>query len=112
MLLVVLIAMVRGRSELPNLSIAILGHFLTIILALALTMPLLLQKRGTGVHRKLGWAWAVTMLSTAVISLFIHESGPGLFSPTHLLLLLTIVGVPLTILAARRHRVAAHRLGI
>jgi uncharacterized membrane protein len=112
MLIVVLVAMVRGRSELLGLSIAILAHLLTIILGLALTIPLLLQKRGTQVHRTLGWAWTVSMLSTAVISLFIHESGSGLFSPIHLLSLLTIVGVPLTIFAARRHRVAAHRLGI
>lgn len=67
MLIVVLVGVVRGRSELPELRIAILAHLLTIIVALALGIPLLLQKRGTQVHRTLGWAWTVSMLSTAVI---------------------------------------------
>jgi uncharacterized membrane protein len=51
------------------------------------------------------------MLVTAVVSLFVHETGPS-FSPIHLLSVITIVGVPLTIWAARRHKVAAHRFGI
>jgi uncharacterized membrane protein len=51
------------------------------------------------------------MLATAVASLFVHETGAG-FSPIHLLSAVTLVGVPLTIWAARRHKVAAHRLGV
>src|SRR5918998_216289 len=91
MLVVVAIAIARGRSEWGQLKPAVWAHLITIIIALILTPVLLLQKRGTRRHRQLGWAWAVAMFGTAVISLFVHESGPG-FSPIHLLSLLTIVG--------------------
>jgi uncharacterized membrane protein len=111
MLLVVAVAIARGRSEWGDLKPAVWAHLITIIVALILTPLLLLQKRGTHLHRQLGWAWAIAMFSTAVISLFVHESGPG-FSPIHLLSVLTIIGVPLTIYAAHRHAVAAHRFGI
>lgn len=111
MLAVVLAALVRGRSEWASLTPQLWGHLITIVAALALTPLLLLQKRGTRLHRRLGWAWASAMLATAVVSLFVHESGPG-FSPIHLLSVVTIIAVPLTIWAARRHKVAAHRFGI
>jgi uncharacterized membrane protein len=111
MLAVVLAALVRGQSEWANLTPQLWAHLITILAALALTPLLLLQRRGTRLHRRLGWAWAGAMLATAVVSLFVHETGPG-FSPIHLLSVITIVGVPLTIWAARRHKVAAHRFGI
>jgi uncharacterized membrane protein len=111
MLGVVLVAMVRGRAEWANLTAQLWVHLITIVAALALTPALLLQKRGTQLHRQLGWAWATAMITTAVVSLFVHETGTG-FSPIHLLSVITIIGVPLTIWAARRHKVAAHRLGI
>lgn len=111
MLAVVLIPIARGRAEWANLKPAVWAHLITIVIALVLTSVLLLQNRGTRRHRQLGWAWAIAMFGTAVISLFVHESGPG-FSPIHLLSVLTIIGVPLTIYAAHRHRVAAHRFGI
>lgn len=112
MLLVVVVAIARGRSEWGGLKPTVWAHLLTIIAALVLTPVLLLQKRGTALHRQLGWASAAAMFSTAVISMFVHESGPGRFSPIHLLSVLTIMGVPLTIMAAHRHKVAAHRVGI
>lgn len=49
------------------------------------------------------------MFATAVVSLFIHESGPGWFSPIHLLSALTIVGVPGLVVTARKHKHASHR---
>jgi uncharacterized membrane protein len=111
MLAVVLAAMVRGRSEWANLTPQLWAHLITILAALALTPLLLLQRRGTRLHRRLGWGWAGAMLATAVVSLFVHETGPG-FSLIHLLSMITLVGVPLTVWAARRHKVAAHRFGI
>lgn len=111
MLGVVLVAMLRGRSEWANLTPQLWAHLITIVAALVLTPPLLLQKRGTRLHRQLGWGWATAMLATALVSLFVHETGGG-FSPIHLLSAMTIVGVPLTVWAARRHNVAAHRFGI
>ncbi len=111
MLVVVVAAVIRGSAEWSKVPPLVWAHLLTIIVALALTLPLLLQKRGTGRHRVLGWSWAVAMLSTALISLFIHHGGSR-WSPIHALSALTMVGVPLTVLAARGHRVEAHRFGV
>ena len=113
MLVAVLAALARGVAEWDRMPAVVWAHLVTIIIALVLIPPLLLQRRGTGRHRLLGWGWTVAMFGTAVISLFVHESGGGgRWSPIHALSVLTIVAVPLTILAARRHRVEAHRFGI
>lgn len=112
MLLFVVAALVRGYPHWAEAKPTVWAHLLTIIVALALTPPLLLQKRGTRRHRRLGWAWSVAMFSTAFISFFIHESGPGLFSPIHLLAGLTVVGVPLIVWSARQHRHAQHRFAV
>jgi uncharacterized membrane protein len=61
-------------------------------------------------HRVLGWTWVGLMLVVALSSFWIHELrlwGP--WSPIHLLSILTLSTVPLAVLAARRHRVRAHR---
>ena len=112
MLLFVVAALVRGYPHWAEAKPTVWAHLLTIVVALALTPPLLLQRRGTRQHRRLGWAWSIAMFSTALISFFIHESGPGLFSPIHLLSGLTVIGVPLTVWAARHHRHALHRFGV
>lgn len=112
MLLFVVAALVRGYPHWTEAKPTVWAHLLTIVVALALTPPLLLQKRGTRRHRRLGWAWSIAMFSTALISFFIHESGPGPFSPIHLLSGLTVIGVPLTVWAARHHRHAQHRFGV
>lgn len=109
MLAAVLAALVRGYPHWTEAKPLVWAHLVTIIVALALTPPLLLQKRGTGLHRKLGWAWSVAMFATAAISFGIHESGPGRFSPIHLLSALTVFGVPLAVVAARLHLVDWHR---
>jgi uncharacterized membrane protein len=109
MLAAVLAALVRGYPHWTEAKPLVWAHLLTIIIAMALTPLLLLQKRGTRWHRQAGWAWSIAMFTTAAISFGIHESGPGLFSPIHLLSALTIVGVPLAVLAARRHMGDWHR---
>lgn len=105
-------AIIRGFSHWADLKLVIWIHLITILVALALTSPLLLQKRGTERHKLLGWGWSVAMFSTAAVSFLIHESGPGLFSPIHLLSGLTVLGVPLIVFAARWHMVALHRFGV
>ena len=78
--------------------------------AFALGLLQLAAPKGTLPHRTVGWIWVVLMLAVAVSSFWIHEIrllGP--FSPIHLLSILTLVTVPLAVLAARRHRVVTHR---
>lgn len=112
MLAAVTAALVGGYPHWTEARPLVWAHLLTILVALALTPPLLLQKRGTRRHRQLGWAWSLAMFSTAAISFGIHESGPGRWSPIHLLSALTIVGVPLAVWTARRHMVALHRFAM
>ncbi len=108
----VLVTIIRGADRWAEMKPIIWLHLMIILVALVLSPPLLLLKRGTRQHRRLGWIWSIAMFSTAAVSFFIHESGSGLFSPIHLLSGLTVVGVPLIVVAARRHMVAAHRFGV
>lgn len=109
MLVVIIAALVRGYPHWMEAKATVWAHLVTIMIALVVTPFLLLQRRGTVRHRRIGYVWAAAMFSTAAISLFIHESGPGWFSPIHLLSALTIVGIPAMIATARKHRHAAHR---
>lgn len=111
LLAVVLAALVRGRPRWDEANAFIWAHLLTLIVALALTPVLLLQKRGTRRHRQLGWVWASAMFATAVVSFWVKRSSVGIggWSPIHILSALTVVGVPLIVMSARQHRVADHR---
>ncbi len=78
--------------------------------AFALGAVQLAAPKGTIPHRTLGWIWVVLMLTVAVSSFWIHDIRMfGPFSAIHLLSILTLVMLPLAVLAARRHRVGAHR---
>jgi uncharacterized membrane protein len=109
LLAAVLAALVRGYPHWTEARPLVWTHLITIIVALALTPFLLLQKRGTRRHRQIGWLWSAAMFATAAISFGIHESGPGAFSPIHLLSAVTVIGVPVAVWAARSHRVEWHR---
>jgi len=91
---------------------AIKIHLATIFAAIGVTAILLNGVKGSRLHRILGWAWVVTMIVTAVSTLFIKAAPafPQLFGfgPLHLFALLTFVAVPRAVLAARRHDVARH----
>jgi uncharacterized membrane protein len=69
--------------------------------------------KGTIPHRTLGWIWVTLMVIVATSALFI-QAAPiphlwGLFSPIHLLAVLTLVGAPLAVWRARQHNVKRHR---
>lgn len=109
MLLLVAAALVRGYPRWLEAKATAWAHLLTIIVALAFTPYLLTQPRGTRLRRRVGYVWAGAMFVTAAISLFIHESGPGRFSPIHILSVLTLFGVPGLVVTARKHKHASHR---
>jgi uncharacterized membrane protein len=94
-----------GRVPPPLVSL----HLLTLTVALALTPILLLRRRGDRWHRLMGWAWCVAMFSTAVITLFIRHVSKGSLGGLHIFSFITIVSVPLLVVAARSHKVGAHR---
>jgi uncharacterized membrane protein len=103
----VAVALFKGRAELASASLVVWPHLATVLLALAITPYQLLRPRGSGVHRGLGWIWAIAMFVTALASFAIRTGGG--FSLIHILSVVTVVTVPLMVLAARRHRIARHR---
>jgi uncharacterized membrane protein len=104
-----LAAVLRGRPHWGEIPSIVWAHLATILLALALTPVLLWRKRGDRWHRRMGWVWTVSMLVTALLSFQIRLLGHGGFSVIHLLSAWTVVGVPVIVLAARRHDIKRHR---
>jgi uncharacterized membrane protein len=97
-------------APLLNASPVIQVHAFAAIGAFALGALQLAAPKGTLPHRTVGWTWVVLMLAVAASSFWIHEIRlVGPFSPIHLLSILTLVTVPLAVLAAPRHRVVTHR---
>lgn len=88
----------------------IASHAFAAIVALVAGALQLALPKGTLLHKSLGYLWVALMIWTAASSLFIHEIrllGP--FSPIHLLSLVTLVTVPLAVLAARSGKIASHK---
>lgn len=109
MLAFVVAAVLRGRSEWSQIPAIVWIHLATIAVALVLTPVLLWRARGTRAHRQLGYVWAGAMFLTAIDSLFVRLINPGQFSYIHALSVLTIVLVPVLVIAARSHNVSRHR---
>ena len=70
------------------------------------------RRRGDGVHRTLGWVWALSLFGTALISFGIRDVNDGGFSFIHIFSIITILTVPMLVFAARHHRVARHRRAV
>ena len=84
-------------------------HLLAALGAFAVATVQIFGPKGTLPHRLLGWIWVVFMLTVAVSSFFVRQINPGGFSFIHILSVVTIVVLPLLVLAARRHDVKSHR---
>ncbi|MCA2997553.1 MAG: DUF2306 domain-containing protein [Rhodocyclaceae bacterium] len=91
-------------------------HLATVLPAFLIGTWLMLNHKGTSLHRLLGKAYMLLMLTTAIVALFIPAVlGPrwlNHFGFIHLFCVLTIYTVPTAYLAARRHDVAAHLSGM
>lgn len=109
MLAVIVVAVLRGMDEWARIPGVVWLHLLTITIALILTPVLLWRPRGTPRHRKWGYVWAGAMMATAIDSLFVRLTNHGAFSPIHALSVMTLVLVPVLVIAARRHDVTRHR---
>lgn len=104
-----LAAIVRGHAGWGLVPPAVWLHLGTVIIALALTPVILWQKRGTRLHRRLGYVWAAAMFISAIDSFWILETNHGHFSVIHLLSAFVAVQTPRLVLTARAHNHAAHR---
>lgn len=107
-----LAALARGHANWGRVPGFVWAHLATIIVALALTPPMLLRRRGDRLHRRLGWLWCGSLVATAALSFGIRDTRDGGFSLIHILSVWTLVQVPLIVVSARNHRVAAHRSAV
>jgi len=93
-------------AEAPPLSL----HALAALLAVALGGLQLAMKKGTCLHKALGWIWTVIMAIVAITSFFIHEIKLwGQYSPIHLLSLWTLISLGLAIYFARIGKIKRHK---
>ena len=73
---------------------------------------MLRSRKGSPLHRQLGWVWVIAMGGAALTSVFIRDHGmPNIagFTPIHFFTLAVMVQLPLGIWHARHGRVQAHR---
>lgn len=108
----VAIALFKGRAALGRIDLQVWAHLATVMLALAVTPVQLLRRHGDRWHRTIGWIWAIAMFATALVSFAVRGlNGPNI-SVIHIFSAVTVVTVPLLVLAARRHAVARHRRSV
>ena len=89
---------------------AIQFHAFAAMTAFALGIVQLSAPKGTLPHRTVGWIWVSLMGIVGLSSFWIHELRVwGIWSPIHLLSILTLVMLPLAVWAAHRHAVDRHR---
>lgn len=116
LLAVVMAAVVRGGQQFPGLPLLVQIHLASMMVVMALTVPMLLAAKGTPRHRLLGRIWAGLMWGNAVITLFFNAGSRrppggvfvGDWSPIHALSLFVAVMVPVAVMRARRHDRAGH----
>ena len=88
---------------------AIKVHLLTALAALVLGGVLMTARKGRTFHRVAGWMWVSLVSVTAGATLFITSLNHGSWSLLHLITGWVLLALPLAVIAARRHKVSAHR---
>jgi len=84
-------------------------HAIAAICALAVGLVQLLGPKGVLPHRLLGIVFVVLMATTAISAIFIRQLNAGQFSPVHLFVPLTLIGLFGLVWNERRARLIAHR---
>lgn len=85
-------------------------HALAAMMAVILGGIQFALKKGTRLHKTLGWLWVGLMMIVAVTSFFIHEIKLwGQFSPIHLLSLWTLASLGMAIYFAKIGKIKRHK---
>ena len=105
----VLTALARGAAHWGQLPWTLWLHLATMMTTLALTPAILWMRRGTRLHRPLGYAWVTALGLTAIDSFALRFSKDGGFSVIHILSVVVLVLLPLLVITARRHDHRRHR---
>ncbi|HEY0149405.1 MAG TPA: DUF2306 domain-containing protein [Allosphingosinicella sp.] len=89
------------------MSAALIIHLGTVLPALPLGAYILISRKGGRLHRLLGRIWAGMMIVTAISSFWLRNNGQ--LSLIHIFSVITLVSVPLAVLAILRGNVERHR---
>ena len=96
----------------PYLNLAYI-HLATVVPCFVIGLWLLARRKGTTIHKRLGWVYTVLIFFTALVTVFMPaEVGPRLldhFGFIHFFSLLVLTCIPLAIRNIRRGNIAAHR---
>ncbi len=94
-------------------TIPIIIHLATVLPAFLIGGAMLLLPKGTRNHKLAGRIYVALMLVTATATIFIGTPGTGIggsgFSFIHIFTVITFMGVPYAIWAAKTGRIDAHR---
>ncbi len=92
----------------------ILLHLILALLALVFGAIQLICKKGTAIHRALGYVWVIAMVVICLSSFWIKTIMPnGIFwgfSPIHLLSIWVLFQLARGVYFARKHETARHRI--
>jgi uncharacterized membrane protein len=90
--------------------LAVQIHVYTVVPAAIIGAFILLNRKGTFLHKLLGRIWIALMVSTSLSTFFIHSINLFYgFSPIHLLSAYVIFGAFMAIREVRRGNIAAHQ---
>lgn len=119
LLAVVMVAVARGGGRFLALPLLVQIHLASMVVTMALTIPMLTRPKGIASHRLLGSIWAGLMWGNAIITLFFNVGSRriggvfvGDWSPIHALSLFVMIMVPVAVQQARRHNRSAHERSI
>jgi uncharacterized membrane protein len=96
-----------GAARHASMSLPLMIHLGTVLPALPLGAYVIVARKGGATHRLLGRIWGGLMVTTAISSFWLQETG-GL-SFIHIFAIITLVSVPLGIFWIRRGNVERHR---
>jgi uncharacterized membrane protein len=99
----------------PHLALTFM-HLATVVPAFLLGTYILLNRKGTPLHRTLGKTFMLLMLSTALLVLFIPARHPPMlfyhFGPNHLFVIPVAFFIPRAYFAAKRGNIKKHMASI
>jgi uncharacterized membrane protein len=105
-------ALSNAVTTLAALPVAIQIHIATASLGVLLGPVALTARKGSLVHRSVGYTWLLSMVLAAVTAMFIRDYNlPNIagYTPIHLLVPFTAYWVVRGLWAAINHRVVEHR---
>ena len=92
------------------MTLPLVVHIATVLPALPLGAWLLVRRKGGRTHRVLGRVWAGLMVTTAIASFWLQDTGR--LSLIHIFSVTTLISIPLAIFWIRRGDVERHRRAI